>query len=116
MTLKEACNRVYNLTIAGYINGEKFTADRFYRQTASLFQDREAPCQVWFAVAQPDGWWYSTINQYRKGEFDWTIPETREQEARIIRAFMAHAHTDWIVPFGRYHEQFCAKQGKEVSI
>ena len=94
MTLKEACTRVHKLALAGYINGEKFTADRFYRQTASLFQDREAPCQVWFTIAQPDGWWYSTINQYRKGEFDWTIPESREQEARIKDALMAQVSTD----------------------
>lgn len=39
MTLTEVTNQIYDLTIAGYINGEKFTKKEFNHNMHHFFND-----------------------------------------------------------------------------
>lgn len=82
MTLHDTCSQLHALSVGGYINGEKFTADRFHNWAKALFRGNSD--RLVFEIALPDGRWYGTITRLPNGEFGWYIPETREQEKRIL--------------------------------
>ena len=88
MTIKEICTQLYDLSVGGYFNGEKFTKTRLETQIRSLFRGRTRELNnrpvVVQQIALPDGVWYFYIIEYSKGEFDYYIPDTREQEKRVI--------------------------------
>ena len=92
MTLHEATNRLFDHALLGYINGEKFTKDRLYKQVASAFRDEvslKIPHTYVLEVCLPDGRWFCSINHYaqKPDGFDYFIPDNREQEKRLIDAF-----------------------------
>ena len=85
MTLHEVCEQLHSLAIGGYFNGEKFTLCRLTQQIRSAFRTPlKAGNRYVMQIALPDGWWYCYIIEYAKGEFDYYIPDTREQEQRVI--------------------------------
>lgn len=88
MTIKEITNQLYDLSVAGYFNGEKFTKQRLYNQIKSLFRGTTRKIADHPVVVQQislyDGCWFFYIIEYAKGEFDYFIPDTREQEKRVI--------------------------------
>lgn len=91
MTLKEACNRLYDHSLLGYINGEKFTKKRLYNMVSSAFKDGvslKIPDKYVLEVCLPDGRWYCSINRYNHTAdgFDYWIPESRNQEAKLLHA------------------------------
>lgn len=86
MTIPQVASQLIGLSVGGYINGEKFTVDRLVNTIAAWFNG-EAKERIVMEIALPDGRWFFTVNRYGYGRdaFDYTIPETREQEAAILR-------------------------------
>lgn len=85
MTISQCARQLHDLSVGGYFNGEKFTVDRLTNMIASLFNGSTKK-HIVLQIALPDGWWFFTINHYNESRdgFDWTIPETREQEAKVL--------------------------------
>jgi len=83
MTLSETTKQIYDLSIAGYINGEKFTYGRFHSYIKSMMQPGTENCnRVIFEIVLPDGRWLAKITRYgeKPDNYDYYIPETRQQE------------------------------------
>lgn len=82
MTLTELTNQIFSLTIANYINGEKFTKAEFKRNIHHFFEEINFERYI-IEVCLPDGRWLCKITMYAKGEYDYYLPDTREQEDRL---------------------------------
>lgn len=80
MTFNETINQIYNLTIAGYINGEKFTKAEFKDAVKHWFLTGD---HFIIEVCLPDGRWLCQINKFTNGEWDYFLPETRKQEDHL---------------------------------
>ena len=92
MTLHETAVQIHNLSVGGYINGEKFSRARLENQLRMMFRpeaERKLGNIVVMQIALRDGWWFFLVTEYAKGEFDYEIPDTREQEARIMARLLA---------------------------
>lgn len=94
MTIHEVSSQIFNLTLGGFVNGEKFTK-----------QELEHVFHVWMEVHDPshnkvpgshlielclrDGRWFATIDKFadRHDGFDYYIPDTREEESRLLAKF-----------------------------
>lgn len=81
MTLNEVINQIYDLSVGGYFNGEKFTKERLTNMLKAMFRTNN---RYIIGIALPDGWWTMQINQFAPNEFDYIIPDTREEEQKII--------------------------------
>lgn len=84
MTLKEVIDQVYDLSVGGYFNGEKFTKTRFTKYINNMFKTGN---RLVMQIALPDGRWFFSINKLNNNGYDYYIPETREQEKKV-RAFI----------------------------
>ena len=87
MTIHELSNQLYNLSVAGYFNGEKFTRQQLENHIASAFRGAlKAGNRYVMEIALPDGRWFFTVNRFANTAdgFDYTIPDTREDEAKIL--------------------------------
>jgi hypothetical protein len=84
MTIHETADQLHRLSVAGYINGEKFTVKRLENQIAAWFR-ASGKRQIVMEIALPDGRWFFTVNRFsdKRDGYDYTIPDDREQEARI---------------------------------
>lgn len=88
MTIHELTQQLFDRSVAGYFNGEKFTRARLERYVASMFREGtslKAGNRLVMEIALPDGRWYFFITHYGTGadQYDYTIPDDRDQEARI---------------------------------
>ncbi len=88
MTIHEISNQLHNLSVAGYFNGEKFTKRELEHVIAQSFRPEvqlKAGNRLVMEIALRDGRWLFTVNKYadRPDGYDYTIPDTREQEAYI---------------------------------
>ena len=83
MTLKTVAHQIYNLSVAGYINGIKFSKSEF---TTALAMWMRGTDRYIIEVALPDGRWLVKITQYAPSAdgYDYYVPATREQE-EVIR-------------------------------
>ena len=89
MTIHELSTQLHNLSVGGYFNGEKFTKRQLEHYIASSFRPEvslKAGNQLVMEIALRDGRWFFTINRWsdKPDGFDYTIPDNRDQEARII--------------------------------
>ena len=96
MTIKETAKRLFGQAIGGYFNGEKFTETRLYNTIVNGMKNCEFNAiknAYVMQIALPDGWWYCKITKYgnKADEYDYYIPETREQERRLIDRLMGRA-------------------------
>ena len=82
MTKAELVNQLFDLSVAGYFNGEQFTKTRLNAYITNMFKSGQ---RLVMNIALPDGRWYFYINKYNDNEYDYVIPDTREQEERILR-------------------------------
>lgn len=80
MNIKELTNQLYELSVGGYFNGEKFTKERLNAYITNMFKTGN---RLVMNIALPDGRWYFKITKFANGEYDYIIPDTREQEQRI---------------------------------
>jgi hypothetical protein len=81
------------MAVGGYINGIKVTIKDIELYIRKMFRNEEhlaIPHMLLMQIALPDGKWYFAVNHYggRVDEFDYYIPETREQEANLIHRFV----------------------------
>ena len=88
MTIHEVSAQLYNLSVAGYFNGEKFTKRQLELYIANSFRPEvhlKAENRLVMEIALPDGRWYFTVNRFsdKPDGFDYTIPDDREQEGKI---------------------------------
>lgn len=96
MTIHEVATQLYRLSVGGYFNRQKWTRKSLEDYITTMLQGNNNPLVM--EIALPDGWWYFQINHYgpRHDSFDYDLPDTREQEARIksdfIRRYQAHTN------------------------
>ena len=90
MTLHQVANRLYDLTIDGFINGIRLSRKEFtntlveWATSSGAFRLRNKfPVQL----DLPDGKWYVCINRYGTGRdsYDYWMPDNREQERLLIQ-------------------------------
>lgn len=88
MTIHELSNHLYNLSVGGYFNGEKFTRRQLELHIRSAFKSEatlKIPHQYVMEIALPDGRWMFSVNHYNSAAdgFDYTIPDNRDQEQAL---------------------------------
>ena len=87
MTLTQAADQLYNLSLGGYFNREKFTADGWRRHVKGLMKHPETlkiKNTLVQEIALEDGWWLFSICYIPScGEYGWNIPDTREEEQKL---------------------------------
>lgn len=86
MTLKDITEQVYSIAVNGTVNGEKFTCKELY--TAFKAWLRNPGDRYIFTLLLPDGEWFCEAARGPWG-YDYTIPDTREQETRIKNRLFA---------------------------
>jgi len=93
MTLTQAADQLYNLSLGGYFNREKFTADGWRKHVKALMRNPETlkiPNTLVQEIALGDGWWLFSICYIpSSNEYGWVIPETREEEQRLKDRLLA---------------------------
>lgn len=81
MTKLELTTQLMNLAVAGYFNSEKFTKERLNNYISKMC--RNIGDKLYMEISLPDGRWLFKITQYTDGEWDYYIPDTREQEDKL---------------------------------
>lgn len=93
MTISQVAHELYKLSVAGYFNGEKYTESRLKNYIANNFRYGNLKLKNRFVmeIALPDGRWFFFITKYsdKTDGFDYTIPENREQETRILQELVS---------------------------
>lgn len=93
MTLTEVTNQLYNLSVNGYFNREKFTLERLRSYVSKMLSDDKEQ-SITMEIALPDGWWYFTISklpQFGRNFYDYNIPDSRAKEAHIKSLLFSQA-------------------------
>lgn len=87
MTLHEVTNQLYDLSVNGTFNGEHFSKDQLHKNVKHMFEvgGLVGGNRLVFTITLPDGEWFFYICEYAKGQFDYYIPDTREDEVRVKR-------------------------------
>ena len=86
MTLREISSQLHSLSVDGFFNRQKVTV-RWLEDYISTMLVRADGNSLVMEIALRDGWWHFTIYKFKSGgkiSFDYTIPDTREQEARVL--------------------------------
>jgi len=88
MTIHDIATQLYNLTFDGFVNGEKFTKRGLETAIRAWMRDvsgNKIPNTHVIEACLPDGRWLVTITKFadRPDGYDYSIPDTREEEARI---------------------------------
>lgn len=86
MTLHDISHMAYSLAVGHYINGEKFSEKRIENMLASMLR-KEGDTYIG-EIALPDGKWMFRASIIC-GTYDLYIPDTREQEKRLIAELLA---------------------------
>ena len=82
MSIKEITTQLYDLSIAGYFNREKFTKARLETYINTMLRTGDS---LIMEVALPDGWWLCEVQKVNGAGYDYYIPDTREQETALKR-------------------------------
>ena len=86
MTKTELTSQLMDLSIAGYFNGEKFSLKRLNTYLGVLC--RNDGDKLYMRIALPDGEWLFKIVRYSTGDWDYFIPDTRDEEQKLVAEFM----------------------------
>lgn len=94
MTIREVVNQLFDLSVGGFFNGEKFTRKELNNYISSMFRSPSTlklKNKLVMEIALPDKRWLFTINKYADAVdgFDYTIPETEAQEAVIWKELIS---------------------------
>lgn len=89
MTIHELSTQLHNSSVGGYFNGQKFSRwelERYIRLSFRPEVSLKLGNRLVMEIALPDGRWFFTVNRYSDASdgFDYTIPEDREQEAKLL--------------------------------
>ncbi len=91
MTLHDVSSQLYALSLDGFFNHERFTMKRLHDTLTAHMREAQfnaIPNTFVMEIALPDGWWFFTVNKYG-AEYDYWIPDTREQEKALLDRFEA---------------------------
>ena len=82
MTIREITNQLYNLSVGGFFNKEKFTEERLHKYISNMFRTGN---KLVMQIALPDGWWFFIINKFAETPdgYDYIIPDNRQQESKV---------------------------------
>lgn len=86
MTKQDIINQLYDLSVAGYFNGEKFTKSCLDKYISNMLKTSD---RLIMNISLPDGRWYFQIRRFDDNEYDYYIPDNREQEQKIINKLFA---------------------------
>ena len=81
MTKLELTSQLMNLAVAGYFNGEKFSKARLNNYIGKMC--RNVGDKLFMEISLPDGRWLFKITHCADGDWDYYIPDTREQENKL---------------------------------
>jgi hypothetical protein len=89
MTIHDVASQLHNLSVGGYFNGVKFTTGQLQNCIADAFCSEAtlAIPHTWvMEISLPDGRWFFSIEHYndKPDGFDYTIPDSREQESKLL--------------------------------
>ena len=89
MTIHNLVNQLFDLSVAGHFNGERFTRAQLESHIRNAFRCEDSlkiPHKYVMEIALCDGRWLFTINHYNDAAdgFDYTIPDNRDQE-QVLR-------------------------------
>lgn len=91
MTLREVSTQLFDLSIDGFFNREKFSRARLHNYLRDMLREPQAlaiPNTLVIEIALPDGWWHCTVSRFGT-MFDYWIPDTREQEAKLLEKLVS---------------------------
>lgn len=80
MTRNDMTNQIYDLS-NGIINGEKLTKTLFTKMVKDHF---DLFNELTLKLTLPDGDWFCKIHKWDNKEYDYFIPDTREQEKKYF--------------------------------
>lgn len=86
MTIHNIAQQLHTLSLDGHINGEKFTRRELEEAIQRWMTNPEKlqiPNRYVFEICLRDGRWFGTIDKVGD-EYDYYIPDTREEEARLV--------------------------------
>ena len=94
MTLHEVSSQIFNLTLGGFVNDEKFTKRELEHVFNMWMRDpshNKVPNTHLIQLCLRDGKWFSTIYKFadRPDGYDYYIPDTREEESRLLDKFFS---------------------------
>lgn len=85
MTIRDISSQLTSLSADNKFNGIKRSKTSLENFIATMFKSPLAGGnKLVMTISLPDGEWFFYIVQYAPGEFDYYIPDTREQEKRVI--------------------------------
>ena len=93
MTLNQVSDSLFDLSVFGYFNGEKFTRAQLRNYLKRAFRPETQTSSWVLEIALPDGRWFCQISHYSPASdgFDYYIPETRAQEQVLWDRFTKRA-------------------------
>lgn len=93
MTLHNIASQLHKLAVDGRINGEHFTEAELERALRHWMRDAEHNAiknAFVLEIVLKDGAWLAEVSRFDESAdgFDYWIPDTREQEARLYEALL----------------------------
>lgn len=86
MTITEVTKQIHKMAVGGFINGEKFTLERFSAYAKNMLRGSNS---FIFEICLPDGRWLAKVNRYgeKPDQYDYYIPDSRIDEMRLKEEF-----------------------------
>ncbi len=89
MNMPEVIDQLHSLAVDGEINGKKKTKKELKDLLVNAMSNFDKDCKVLLKIRLRDGVWYCSVRRWlpagtRFFEFDYLIPDTREQEERML--------------------------------
>lgn len=81
MTKTELTAQLMNLAVNNTFNAGRFSMKRLNTYISKMC--RNVGDKLYMEISLPDGCWLFSITQYADGEWDYYIPDTREQETKL---------------------------------
>ncbi len=94
MTLHDIASQLHNLSVDGFFNGEQFTRTELEHAIRAWMRGCETnkiKNTFVLEIALRDGRWLMTITKFANTPdgYDYYIPDTREQERRLLEQLTA---------------------------
>ena len=89
MTKNEVYKQVYDLSVRGRFNHQKWSFLRFKGVCDTRFEDDNCN-HIILEILMPDGWWHMVIHRLRIHDdviWDYYIPDTKDEENMLRREF-----------------------------
>lgn len=82
MTLRSISDQLFDLTLGGHVNGEKFSRQELAHYISNMFRTGN---RLILEICLPDGRWFCKITRHADAPdgFDYFVPDNREQEILI---------------------------------